>query len=279
MGVSLTNLTNPQCRIAICHARAAAIAVAALAASVPPAPALEAAQGVVVDVPAGAYTPFLREKAPEGSGSQRRRVEAFRLDAEPVTNAEFLDFVAAHPEWRKSRIKPLFADARYLRRWLSDLALPDAAARSEPVTDVSWFAAEAYCKARGLRLPTTEQWEYALADQGRGQDAVRERSLEWFAEPNGERPGAIGASPANDFGLFDMVGLVWEWTLDFNAYAITAESRDPNGKDNASFCGAAAAGVADLTDYPAFMRFSMRASLKADYTADNLGFRCAGPAS
>ena len=58
-------------------------------------------------------------------------------------------------------------------------------------------------------------------------------------------------------GLFDMVGLVWEWTLDFNAYAITAESRDPNGKDGAAFCGGAAAGVADLTDYPAFMRFSI----------------------
>ncbi len=46
------------------------------------------------------------------------------------------------------------------------------------MTDVSWFAAQAYCKARGLRLPTTEQWEYALADAGRGQDGVRARSLE-----------------------------------------------------------------------------------------------------
>jgi formylglycine-generating enzyme len=36
--------------------------------------------------------------------------------------------------------------------------------------------------------------------------------------------------------------------------------------------------VADTTDYPAFMRYSMRASLKASYTTDNLGFRCAGGA-
>ena len=154
---------------------------------------------------------------------------------------------------------------------------PTRRPRDEPVTNVSWFAAEAYCKARGLRLPTTEQWEYALADDGRGKEAVRARSLEWFAQPNGAHPPPVGG-PANGFGVRDMVGLVWEWTLDFAAYATTAESRDPNGKDSAQFCGGGAAGVADPTDYPAFMRYSMRASLKADYTADNLGFRCAGDA-
>ena len=90
-------------------------------------------------------------------------------------------------------------------------------------------------------------------------------------------PPAVGG-PANGFGLRDMVGLVWEWTLDFEAYARTGESRDSDGKDSANFCGGGAAGVADATDYPAFMRYSMRASLKADYTADNLGFRCAGDA-
>ena len=242
--------------------------------------AVELKSDRMVAVPAGLYMPFLRVRALNASNADAtfaRRVDTYRLDAEPVTNAQFLDFVSAHPQWRKSRIKVLFADDRYLKRWPSDLELADGGARDEPVTNVSWFAAEAYCKARGLRLPTTEQWEYGLADDGRGQDAVRARSLEWFAEPNGAHPAAIGGS-ANGFGLRDMVGLVWEWTLDFAAYARTGESRDSDGKDSANFCGGGAAGVADATDYPAFMRYSMRASLKADYTADNLGFRCAGDA-
>ena len=254
-----------------------AIGVAALAASTTLAG--EASGPVMVTVPPGLYTPFLRVKAQTASQDALARpmpVAAFRLDAEPVTNAEFLAFVTVHPEWRKSMVKALFADERYLRRWAGDLELADAAAREEPVTNVSWFAAEAYCKAEGLRLPTTEQWEYALADAGRGQAEVRARALEWLAEPNDARPGAIGG-PANGFGLRDMVGLVWEWTLDFNAYAATADSRDVGGKDDAAFC-AAAAGVADPTDYPAFMRYAMPASLKAGYTADNLGFRCAGGA-
>jgi formylglycine-generating enzyme len=251
---------------------AIAVGIAALAASVTIAPAVEAEPDGMVTVPPGPYTPFLKQKAPNASGGEAAavlRVEAFRLDAEPVTNAQFLAFVTSHPQWRKSQVKAIFADAWYLRRWPSDLEPGEVAARDEPVTNVSWFAAEAYCKARGLRLPTTDQWEYALADAGRGQETVRARSLEWFAKPNGVRPPAIGEGAANGFGVKDMVGFVWEWTLDFDAYATT---------DSAFFCSGAAARATDPADYPAFMRYSMRESLKANYTADNLGFRCAGGA-
>ena len=255
-------------------AAALAVGVAALAASVAIALAAEARPGDMVSVPAGRYRPFLHVTAPgasSGDASRVRRVGAFRLGVGPVTNAEFLAFVVAHPQWRKSQIKAVFADEGYLRRWPSDLELADETARNEPVTNVSWFAAEAYCKAQGLRLPTTDQWEYALANSGRGAAEVRERSLEWFALPNSVRPDAIGGGPANGFGVRDMVGVVWEWTLDFDAYAIAA--------DGAFSCSGAAARAADPTDYPAFMRYSMRQSLKANYSADNLGFRCAGGGS
>ena len=250
---------------------------AVTAASAVTASANEAGKAMAA-VPAGVYIPFQREKAAATAGATTKpiAVAGFRLDVEPVTNGEFLDFVTTYPKWRKSEVSRVFADARYLARWPFDLGLADAKARAEPVVNVSWFAAQAYCKARGLRLPTTEQWEYALADSGRDAEALRQRSLAWFAEPNPPRPDPVGGAP-NGYGLRDMVGLVWEWTIDFNAYATTAESRDPSGKDSAQFCGGATIGVSDATDYPAFMRYAMRASLKADYTADNLGFRCAGP--
>jgi sulfatase modifying factor 1 len=191
--------------------------------------------GMIV-VPAGTYAPFQREKtanSAEFASAAPRPVAAFRMDVEPVTNAQFLVFVTAHLEWRKSKVKPIFAEDRYLKRWPADLELLDETAGQEPVTNVSWFAAQAYCKARGLRLPTTEQWEYALADSGRGANAVRERSLEWFAKPNGAHPPAITNS-LNGYGVGDLVGLVWEWTIDFDAYATTAESRDPNEEGHRS---------------------------------------------
>jgi formylglycine-generating enzyme len=233
----------------------------------------------MASLPAGSYAPFQRVKAAAAASpamSKPGEIAAFRLEVAPVTNMEFLAFVTEHSEWRRSRVKPIFADARYLARWADDLHLVDAEAADEPVTNISWFAAHAYCRARGQRLPTTEEWEYALADGGRGQDEVRRISLGWFARPNASRPDAVGTGAPNGYGLKDMVGLVWEWTHDFDAFAVSAESRDPNGKNSAAFCGAAAAGVSDPSDYPAFMRYSMRASLKANYTSDNVGFRCAG---
>jgi formylglycine-generating enzyme required for sulfatase activity len=158
---------------------AIAVAIAALAAAAATALAAEAAPDGMVSLPAGLYRPFLHVAAPgasRGDAARIRRVEAFRLGVEPVTNAGFLAYVAAHPQWRKSQIKAVFADERYLTRWPSALALPDEAAHNEPVTDVSWFAAEAYCNAQGLGLPTTDQWECALADNGQAE--VHERSLE-----------------------------------------------------------------------------------------------------
>ena len=104
------------------------------------------------NIPAGEYLPFFQESPGKGKARVENapvRMNAFRLDALPVTNGQYLEFVRDRPEWRRSRVKPLFADIRYLAHWRGDLELADEKAASEPVTNVSWFAAEAYCEARG----------------------------------------------------------------------------------------------------------------------------------
>jgi len=233
----------------------------------------------MVNIPAGEYVPFFQESP--GKGKPRAEnvalpMRAFRLDALPVTNAQYLDFVRDHPEWRRSRIKPLFADQNYLAHWHADLELTDEKAASEPVTNVSWFAAEAYCEARGLKLPLTEQWEYALADQGRNQAEIQRQSLDWFSAPNPKRLAAVGQGKPNGYGVYDLVGLVWEWTLDASSFMTGTEQRNTSGKDDAMFCGGGSIGVSDAANYPAFMRYAMRSSLKASYTVENVGFRCEG---
>ena len=237
------------------------------------------ASSPMAQIPAGVYLPFFQANPSKGKDakiSAPTQVGAFRLDVRPATNRQFLAFVLAHPEWRKSQVKPLFADHNYLAKWPSDLQLRDAAAADEPVTNVSWFAAQAYCEARGLQLPTSDQWEYALADMGREQAQVAQKSLDWFGAPNPKNLPAVGREKPNGFGVHDLVGLVWEWTLDANSFISGPELRNQSGKDSAAFCGNGATGIRDAADYPTFMRYAMRTSLKAAYTLDNVGFRCAG---
>jgi formylglycine-generating enzyme len=233
----------------------------------------------MVNIPAGEYVPFFQESPGKGKARVENtavKMRAFRLDALPVTNSQYLEFVREHPEWRRSQIKPLFADHHYLAHWRSDLELADEAASSEPVTNVSWFAAQAYCEARGLKLPLTEQWEYALIDQGRKQAEIEQQSLEWFSAPNPAHLSAVGKGKPNGYGVYDLVGLVWEWTLDASSFMTGTEQRNTSSKDDAMFCGGGSIGVTDAANYPAFMRYAMRSSLKANYTVENVGFRCEG---
>ena len=124
----------------------AAAAMAALAASLAVNVAAEAEPAGMVAAPPGLYRPFFKVKGFNDSEPARTSVrwtEAFRIDIEPVTNAQFLEFVTAHPQWRKSQIKSLFADERYLRRWPSDLELADPLSRTS--------GSRSFCRLRLLR--------------------------------------------------------------------------------------------------------------------------------
>jgi sulfatase modifying factor 1 len=232
-------------------------------------------EGMVL-IPAGRYEPILRGK----DDPERVPVAAFWLDVRPVTNAEFLTFVRDHPQWRRSRVGPLFADAGYLGDWAGDLELGPRAPALAPVVRVSWFAARAFAVLQGKRLPTTAEWERAAGvgfttEEGATEPGFRAYALEWFAHPTPERLPAAGSGRANLHGVRDLLSLVWEWVDDFNTALITGESRADTGLERTLFCGAGAAGARDLENYPAFMRAGMRSSLRASFVVPSLGFRCA----
>ena len=207
-------------------------------------------------------------------------MRAFRLDALPVTNADFLEFVRAHPRWQRSRVTRLFADEHYLKAWAGDLELGAAVASNAPVTHVSWFAAKAYAASKGKRLPTTAEWEYAASASSTRADGEKDpdfkaQQLAWFSTPTPRAIPAVGSGLANFYGLHDLHGLIWEWVADFNTAMVTGDARGDTGLERQLFCAAGSQDAADRTNYPAFMRAGFRSSLKADYTVHNLGFRCA----
>ncbi len=243
----------------------------ALALLLPLPLAAQAGGGGMVVVPAGRYMPLY---APDTSAV---RVESLRMDRYPVTRGDFAAFVEANPRWRRSQVKPVFADGRYLADWKTDLTpgdRPDA-----PVTDVSWFAARAYCGSQGRRLPTVDEWEYAArADETRADamsdPAHKARVLELYTQ-RPKTPPAVGATFMNTYGIHDMHGLVWEWIRDFNTVTVGTDSRGTAQRDDQLYCAAGAEGATDTGNYAAFMRYAFRASLEGSSTSSALGFRCA----
>lgn len=235
-------------------------------------------------VPAGMYRPLYSDSdanlGVSGRDGGTESVDEFLLDRRAVSNAEFLAFVRARPKWRRSRAPKIFTDDNYLAHWGGDEDLGDADPEA-PAVNVSWFAASAYCRARHKALPSVAQWERAAAasetdEDGTDDPEFSQRILEWYAAP-ADRPPAAAAGFRNLYGIHDMHGLIWEWTLDFNSELVTGESRGDTGLARQLFCGAASIGAADPRDYPAFMRRAFRSSLEGRYSVGSLGFRCAAP--
>lgn len=219
-------------------------------------------------------------------GMSRMRVAPFTLDLRPVTRRDYVRFVASHPEWRRDAVRPLLAEHDYLADWPSASNAGDERDLERPVTNVSWFAARAFCEAQGKRLPTTDEWELVAAASETRRDATndlafRRRLLALYAARKTGEPARTGSTFVNAYGVSDMHGLVWEWTLDFNATArrelslaqSAAHTHEPH-----LWCASAAIGVADPTNFPAFLRSAVRSGLTTRSTITGVGFRCAAGA-
>lgn len=222
----------------------------------------------MMSVPAGSFRmPALLDKTP-------RKVAAFEMDTNPVTNAEYRAFVSSNPEWRKSTVKKIFADNNYLEYWTEDLNYGKSIPANAPVVRVSWYAARAYCASVGKRLPSIDEWEYVGQMPFKDKSELKTVILEWYGQSSEWPLPVVGQRVANTLGIYDMHGLIWEWVEDFNSSMVTGESRADVALDRSLFCGGGASSAADPSDYAAFMRYAFRSSLQAKYTVRNLGFRC-----
>jgi len=237
--------------------------------------ALPAAAAEYVALPGGSFTSVL----PADGKDAPAQVAPFQLRREPVTNAEFLAFVKSHPQWRRDKVASILADARYLTQWAGPDAPGEQALPQQPVTRVSWFAAQAYCESEQARLPSWYEWEFAAAADATRRDARddpawRESILGWYSRPSNAALPSVGGT-SNAYGVRDLNGLVWEWVDDFNALMVASDSRDQNDPDILKFCGAGALSLQEKDNYAVLMRIAMLSALKAADTTNNLGFRCA----
>ncbi len=114
----------------------------------------------------------------------------------------------------------------------------------QPVVGVSWHEARAFCQklsqqtGRAVRLPTEAEWEYAArgANQSKDYEYSGSNNLDevgWYDKNSGSNTHPVGQKKANELGIYDMSGNVWEWCLDewHDSYADKPEKLKSNGNE------------------------------------------------
>jgi len=191
----------------------------------------------------------------------RAEIAPFALSTYPVTQALYLAMTGESPSTFKG----------------DDL----------PVESVSWLEAVAFCnllsqannlevcyafgdssqdvslipEAKGYRLPTDAEWEYACRA---GTRDVRHGPLDaiaWYVENSGERTHPVGQKEPNGWGLYDMLGNVWEWCWDLYDEEVYGSYRIFRG---GGWC-----------DKPRSCLASNRRRSHPTYAIDDIGFRVA----
>ncbi len=264
----------------------------------------------LVHVPGGRYRIGSDTHYPEERPSRWAEVAGFSIDRTPVTNAAFAAFVEATgyvtlAERAEPPGSAVFAmttgpvDLHDPSHWWRFVAGANWKApqgpRSEgelhpkaPVVHIAYEDATAYATWCGKRLPTESEWEVAArggldaTEFAWGNELMPDRQLlaniwtgsfPWYYARTGvPGPTPVSSFPPNGYGLYDMIGNVWEWTTSPYNQAETctctpaAEGKLVTLKGGSFLCAA---------EYCARYRPAARIGLPPDSTAAHVGFRCA----
>ena len=212
-------------------------------------------------------------------------VDAFFMDKYLVTNTQYKAFLDANPQWQKDNILMDYHNGNYLRTWNGN-NYPKSKA-NHPVVYVSWYAAMAYAQWVEKRLPTEAEWEKAARGGLTGKKYPWGDQIDATQANYGENIGQttpIGEYPPNDYGLYDIVGNVWEWCvdeyiLDFYAnspYRNPVADNDINDVLN-NFTTLKTYRVlrgGSWMSIPRYVRVAPRFRFSPTHSIHNVGFRC-----
>jgi iron(II)-dependent oxidoreductase len=175
------------------------------------------------------------------------QIDSFWMSETEISNGQYREFLDDNPEWKPGNLPQLtekgLVEENYLVGWQENPGWEEL-----PVTNVSFHAAQAFCRwfssklpasfeGYTIRLPFESEWEWAARggliarDYPRGSHADGER----FFKPGISGAAPVGSSPTNGYGLRDMMGNVWEWCLDWYSpvnYMLTSWQAEANNFDS-----------------------------------------------
>lgn len=187
----------------------------------------------------------------------------FEIAAFPVTRAEYATVTAGLPSAAGGDRLPVEGVS-----WWDAVRFCNALSRRDGLTPayqldgdgdgdgVAWDRS-----AEGYRLPTEAEWEYACRAGTTGPRYGRLEDIAWYRGNSGERLHEVGGRQPNAWGLYDMLGNVWDWcwdVYDAEVYGTYRVLRGGGWFDEHWSC-----------------RASVRRRSHPSYTVDDVGFRIA----
>ena len=206
-------------------------------------------------------------------------LETYWIDLFEVTNEKYLEFVEQtghRPALDASCETP---NCKKGNLWDGN-SFPKRV-RNQPVTQVNWYDADAYCKWRGKRLPTEAEWEKAArgpvgnkypwgnsSPKGRATYQRKWRGVYTMTDVGSYSTGV------SVYGVFDMSGNVWEWVSDWYSrkhYSYIAKE-NPQGPAEGEF---KVVRGGSWVNYPDTLRSAGRRWSRPEVLFNDTGFRCA----
>jgi sulfatase modifying factor 1 len=163
-----------------------------------------------VDIPAGTFTmgsPSTEQGRQDDEIQHEVTLSAFKMSKYPVTFEQYDLFCEA-----TGRTKPWGRERGNL-----------------PVSQVTWYDANAFAQWMGCRLPTEAEWEYAARANTTTPFYTGDSLTSDQANFNGSKPLPVGSFPPNAFGLYDMHGNIWEWCNDWYGKYDINDKLNPKG--------------------------------------------------
>ncbi len=224
---------------------------------------VEPIQADLVLIPGGEFI-MGKDDAGDCGPAHKVYVDSFYMDKYEVTNAQYLRFCEETGRW----LPEFWGQKRYHSG-------PDFP--NHPVVGISWMEARDYADWAGKRLPTEAEWEYAarggLVGMNYANGDELDSTLANYSLAGIEATTAVGSYPPNGYGLYDMVGNVWEWVADHydQHYYEGSPYRNPTGSEKGRFRIIRGGG---WHSGPGCNRVYYRNALPGNWVDFAVGFRC-----